>query len=132
MPAIVQILIIIAVALLGYFVPNKYNEYFYREYYEKIISMPLAIVTAIFSALWLIFMDTEGFWYWALLISAILMCIISVIYVIYIGLQLRARAIEIAFAALAQILAIAGIVITILVIIAFIMKASDGKKKKRK
>ena len=129
---LITLLIIGIVALAGYFIPRKYNEYFQNAYHEDAISMPLAIATAIFSSLWLLFMDSDGFWYWFLLIASIVLCIISVIYVIYITSSVRAGTFEIVFAVLSQILAIAGVVILIIGTIALIMELGGKKKKKRR
>ena len=131
MHPVITLLIIFMVALVGYFFPKKYNEYFYMEYHKNIVSVPLAITTAIVSSLWLLFMDSDGFWYWALLIISILFCIISIIYVLYVGWQVGAGAFEIVLAVLAQIFAIAGVIILILGVLSFVMELF-GTKKKRK
>ena len=131
MPPIITLLIIATVALIGYVLPKKYNEYFYGEYRENAVSMPMATVTAISFSLWLLFMDFEGFWYWFLLIASIIVCIISILYTIYIGISVRASSFEIVIAVIAQILATAGVIILILGIILLIMEAFNKKKKKR-
>ena len=132
MHPVVSLLLIGLVALLGHVVPKKYNAYFQRKYHEDAVSMPLAVVTAIFASLWLIFMDVEGFWYWFLLIGTIALSVVSVVYAICVSLQVGAGAFEIAFAIFAQILAIAGIAILIISVFAMIMEGFGGKKKKRK
>ena len=132
MNPIITFLIIFAVALIGYFFPKKYNEYFRSKYYENAVSMPLAVATAIFSSLWLVFMDFEGFWYWFLLIASIVLCIISILRTVYIGISVKASAFEIIIAAIAQIFATAGTVILILGFLMLIIQLFSGKKKKRK
>lgn len=132
MDSVFSLLIIGIVALLGYFVPKKYNVYFNNKYHESAISMPIAIATAIFASLWLVFMDSSAFWYWALLIVSILLCVISVLYVIYIGWQVGASGFEIVFAIFAQLLAIAGVIIMIIGLLAFIIKVFGKNTKKRK
>lgn len=130
MHPIITLLIIAAVALIGYFFPKKYNEYFFDEYHQDAISMPLAVATAIFSSLWLIFMDLDGFWYWFLLIAAILLCVISVLRAIYVGICVKASALEIVLATIAQFFATAGTLILILGILMLFFKILGGKKKK--
>lgn len=132
MDSVFSLLIIGIVALLGYFVPKKYNVYFNNKYHEAVISMPIAIATAIFASLWLVFMDSSAFWYWALLIVSILLCVISVLYVIYIGWQVGASGFEIVFAIFAQLLAVAGVIIMIIGLLAFIIKVFGKNTKKRK
>ena len=132
MHPLIILLIIVAVALIGYFFPKKYNEYFYSEYHENAVSMPLAIVTAIFSSLWLVFMDVDGFWYWFLLIASTALCIISILRTIYVGISVNAGAFEIVIATIAQILATAGVIIQILGILMLFMEFFGGKKRKRK
>ncbi len=124
--------VIIVIMLIGYFLPKKYNDYFYNKYYEKAVSTPLAIATAVSFSLWLLLMDMEGFWYWALLVVSVLLCIISVIYVVYIGTQVRAGVFEIVFAIVTQLLATAGVVILIIVFIAAIMGLLDKSKKRKR
>ena len=102
------------------------------KYYEKAVSTPLAIATAVSFSLWLLLMDMEGFWYWALLVVSVLLCIISVIYVVYIGTQVRAGVFEIVFAIVTQLLATAGVVILIIVFIAAIMGLLDKSKKRKR
>ncbi|MBR5246353.1 MAG: hypothetical protein IKV25_03150 [Clostridia bacterium] len=132
MRIMLAIIIIGLITLFGYFLPKKYNEFFYNKYHEKIISTPLATATAIFSFLWLLLMDSEEIWYWILLIAAVSLCIISVLYVIYTGLQVRSSVFEIIFAILAQILATAGVLIFILFIVGFVMEIFGGKKKRKR
>ena len=93
--------------------------------------MPLAVATAVASALWLLFIDADGFWYWFLLIASILLYIISTLYVIHNGLQVQANTMELAFAVLAQILATAGTIIIIIGIVWLFVELLGGKKKKR-
>lgn len=132
MDTIITLIVIAVVGLLGYFVPQKFNEYFMDEYHQKIISTPLAVTTAILVALWLILMDTSAFWYWALLIAAIVLCVISIIYVIYIGLMTRASIFEILIAIIVQMLAIAGVVIIVLGVVVLLMDLFTGKKKRKR
>ena len=131
MHPIVTLLIVVVVALIGYFFPKAYNDYFDGEYRKKIVSIPLASTTAVFLALWLILMDFGGFWYWALLICSILLFVVSVLRVIYNGLSVGASIFEIIVAVLAQIFAIAGIAILIIGVFALIMEATGQKKRKR-
>ena len=131
MPPIIMLLIIVAVALIGYFFPKKYNQYFCGEYHKDAVSMPLAVATAIFSSLWLVFIDLDGFWYWFLLIVAIVFCIVSVLRTIYIGICAKASVFEIAIATIAQIFATAGTIVLILGIIMLIVELFGGKKKRK-
>ena len=124
-------LIIAAIALIGYFFPKKYSEYFYSEYHENAVSMPLAVATAIFSSLWLVFMDLDGFGYWFLLIASILLCIISILRAVYVGLSVKAGAFEIAIAIIVQIFATAGTIILILGVLLLIIELFGGKNRKR-
>ena len=80
MNSLVILLIVAVSALAGYFLPKKYDEYFYRKYYENALSMPLAVASAVAIVLWHVFMDSEGFLYWVSLIGTILLCIASIIY----------------------------------------------------
>lgn len=130
MHPVVALLIIAIVALIGYFVPKKYNEYFNDEYNVNALSMPLAIATAISTSIWLLFMDLAGFWYWFLLIASILLCVISILHAIYVGLQVRAGILEIVLAVIAQILATAGVIILIISVLAVVMKMVGRKKRK--
>lgn len=132
MNPIITLLLIVTVALIGYFFPKKYNEYFYNEYRKNLVSMPLAVTTAIFSSLWLLFMDLDGFWYWFLLIASIILYIISILHAIYIGISVNASIFEMALAIIAQVLATAGVIILILGFFYIIMEHSNKKKKKRK
>ena len=132
MHPIITLLIIVALALIGHFFPKKYNKYFYSEYHENAVSMPLAVATAIFCSLWLVFMDLEGFWYWFLLIAAIVLCFISILRAIYVGISVKAGAFEIIIAAIAQIFATAGTIILILGTLLLIIELFSGKKKKRR
>jgi hypothetical protein len=128
MKKLIAILLIGIISLVGYLFPKKYNEYFRRKYHENIVSMPLATTTAVFCVTFLLVMDNEGFWFWTLLIAAIVLLIASIIYAICIGTQTRANAFETAIGALAQICAIVGIVIIIILILTLIF----GNKKKKK
>ncbi len=132
MHPIITLLIILAVALIGHFFPKRYNEYFYSEYRENAVSIPLAVATAIFSSLWLVFMDLDGFWYWFLLIASIVLCIISILRAVYVGISVKAGAFEIVFATIAQIFAAAGTIILILGVLILIIELLSGKKRKRK
>ena len=132
MHPIITLLIIVAVALIGHFFPKSYNKYFYGEYHENAVSMPLAVATAIFSSLWLLFIDLEGFWYWFLLIASIALGVTSILYAIYVGISVKAGAFEIMIAIIAQIFAIAGTIILILGVFALVMELFSGKKRKRK
>ena len=131
MHPLLTLLIIGAVALIGYFFPKKYNESFYSQYHESIVSMPLAIVTAIFLALFLLLMDLGGFWFWSLLIASIVLSLIGILYVIYIGWKVNASPIAVIVAIVAQIFATAGVLILIIGVIAAIMQIFGGTKKKK-
>ena len=132
MSYIIKLLIVGAIVLVGYYFPKSYNEYFRNKYHEAVVCTPLAVSTAIAAVLWLLFMDQEGFWYWAFLIAAISLCAVSVIYAISIGCRAEAGVFEIIVAVLAQIFATAGVTVLILVIIGFIMELFGGKKKRRR
>ena len=132
MNPILTILIVVVVGLLGYFVPKKFNEYFNDEYDTKIVSTPLAVTTAILVALWFLFMDTSEFLYWALLIASIVLCVISIVYVVYIGLMTRASIFEILLGIVSQILAIAGTAILVLGVIVLVMQFFTGNKKRKR
>lgn len=131
MHPIVTLLIVVIVALIGYFFPKAYNEYFYGEYRQKVVSIPLASATAVFLALWLILMDFGGFWYWALLICSILLFVVSVLHAVYTGVVAGASVFEIIVAVLAQVFAIAGIAILIIGVFALVMEAVGQSKRKR-
>ena len=132
MHPIVILLIVVTIALIGYFFPKRYNDYFYSEYHENAVCMPLAIATAVFSSLWLVFMDLDGFWYWFLLIASIVLCVVSILRTVYVGISVSAGAFEIVIAIIAQIFATAGVIILILGTLLLIMELFGGKKRKRK
>ena len=131
MHPVITLILIISIALIGYILPKKYNEYFFNAHHRNATSMPLAVATAVASALWLLFIDADGFWYWFLLIASILLYIISTLYVIHNGLQVQANTMELAFAVFAQILATAGTIIIIIGIVWLFVELLGGKKKKR-
>lgn len=125
------LLIVVILALIGYILPKKYDEYFYHKYHEKVVSMPLAIATAVSVTLWLLLLDFDGFWFWASLIVAILLCIASMLCVAYTAWQVRAGTLEIILVVLSQLFATAGVLILIIGVIAMIMKMLGGNKKRR-
>ena len=77
-------------------------------------------------------MDLDGFWHWLLLIASIVLCVASVLHAVYVGINVRARALETVIAVVAQIFATAGVIILIIGFLAFIMELFGGKKRKRK
>ena len=132
MNSVVTLLVIVIVALIGYFIPKKFDDYFQSEYHENIISMPLAVATAIFSSLWLLFMDVEGIWYWFLMIGAIALLAVSIARAIFVGVSVQAGVLEIVFAVILQTVATVGVIILILGVIALIMGLFGNKRRKRK
>ena len=122
-------LIFLAIYGLGYYFPKTYSECFKKEYGEECISWPLSIITALAIVAWLIFFETNAFWFWFLLIVAIICVVLSILYAIGTSKQVGATVLQTVLAVLAQLLSITGIVILVIIIIGAIMNSGKRRKK---
>lgn len=129
---LLKLLIVIVVSILGYMFPKAYNEHFREKYHEEVVSMPLAAATAVTFLLWMTPIIESAFWDGAILVISILICVVAVLRSVYLGVISGAGVGEIITAVVAQMVAIAGVVIVLFILIGMFSSMSGGKKKKRR
>ena len=122
-------LIVLAIYGLGYYFPKTYSECYEEEYGEGCVCWPLSIITAIVIVAGLIFGEMHAFWFWFLLVAALICIALSVLYCIGTSKQVGASMLHTVLSVVAQLLSTTGIVIFVIIVIGAIMNTPKRSKK---
>ena len=131
MKYLILILIIVALYIIGYFLPDLINKSFSELYGCEIWSKSLAVIEGICLSGFLLMVDNDGAWFWITLILMIASYIGGIGFTISNYRITNASTKYLVLGILGQILSSLALAFIVLMIVSVLIN-SDSKKKRRR
>lgn len=132
MKYLILILIIVALYIIGYFLPDLINKSFSELYGCEIWSKSLAVIEGICLSGFLLMVDNDGAWFWITLILMIASYIGGIGFTISNYRITNASTKYLVLGILGQILSSLALAFIVLMIVSVLINSDSKKKRRRK
>jgi len=132
MKYLILILIIVALYIIGYFLPDLINKRFSEIYGCEIWSRPLAVIEGICLSGFLLMVDNDGAWFWITLILMIASYIGGICFTISNYGITNASTKYLVLGIFGQILSSLALAFIVLMIVSVLINSDSKKKRRRK
>ena len=132
MKYLILILIIVALYIIGYFLPDLINKRFSEIYGCEIWSRHLAVIEGICLSVFLLMVDNDGAWFWITLILMIASYIGGICFTISNYGITNASTKYLVLGILGQILSSLALAFIVLMIVSVLINSDSKKKRRRK